>query len=103
MKTYQIKSIDPIQLGKILGVLYFIIGAIVLVPLGLILSLAEAATGEFKGILSGFTLVFIPFLYAFIGFVGGIILAFVYNLIVKMTGGIKLEMEIEEEREEELV
>lgn len=45
-----------------------------------------------KRIGSGFAL-FVPILYAVLGFIGGVISAAVYNLATKWVGGIELEVE----------
>jgi hypothetical protein len=37
--------------------------------------------------------VLLPFLYAAMGFVGGVISAFIYNIIAKWVGGIEVEVE----------
>ncbi|MFH1776920.1 MAG: DUF3566 domain-containing protein [Candidatus Omnitrophota bacterium] len=42
-------------------------------------------------------LLFIPILYIILGFIGGVIGAFVYNLCAKWVGGIELEFEEEKE------
>ena len=34
-----------------------------------------------------------PFIYAIMGFVGGIVSAFVYNLIARWVGGVEVEVE----------
>jgi hypothetical protein len=74
------------------------ISLIFFVPLFLILSLAGAASGA-KGatavpfIFSGVFVIFLPIIYAVLGFIGGVIAAFVYNLVAKWTGGIEFTTE----------
>jgi hypothetical protein len=82
-----ITRFTPLQLGKLLAVIYFAISLLV-VPFILLASLAGP-----KG--SGMGLIFvilIPLLYALIGFLTGIIGAFIYNLCAKFVGGIEVEI-----------
>jgi hypothetical protein len=76
--------LSPLQLGIVLAVLYGII-ALILVPFVLLATLFGAK----GGFIGGFFAIFLPIIYAIVGFVGGIISAFVYNLVAKWTGGIE--------------
>jgi hypothetical protein len=84
----RVKRFDPVQTGKLLAALYFGI-SLLMVPF---LLLFAAVGPKGSGIGAGFALV-IPFLYAAIGFIGGIIAAFVYNLCAKFVGGLEVEIE----------
>ena len=88
----RLKHIDPLQLGKVLAALYGCISLLV-VPIMLIVTLVttNARHGSvFPGIL---LLLFIPFLYAGLGFIGGLISAALYNLLAAFTGGIHFTLE----------
>jgi hypothetical protein len=92
----RVKRIAPLQLGKMLALLYGIMG-VIFCPFFLIASLvaSHAPSPQRAGILAlgtGFALM-LPFLYAAMGFIGGIISAFIYNLIAKWIGGIEVEVE----------
>ncbi len=92
----RIKSIAPLQLAKILGVLYGLLGLLFL-PVFLVFALAGAAgPAEHRfGIAAvgvGFA-IFFPIMYAVMGFVSGLIGAFLYNLVAKWVGGIQIELE----------
>lgn len=82
--------IAPLQNGLVLAVLY---GAIylILVPFIIIGSMIGSKThGNAFGLVGGLMMaLFIPILYAALGFIGGIIGAAVYNLVAKWTGGIE--------------
>ena len=73
--------------------------SLIIVPVFLIAALAGAfANAGNKANVFGpaVALVFallLPFLYAAIGFVGGALSAFVYNLIAQWLGGIELELQ----------
>ena len=74
--------VAPLQLGIVHAVLYGII-SLILVPFLLIAALF--GHGGFSAIL----IIFIPVIYAILGFIAGIIVAFIYNLVAKWTGGIE--------------
>jgi hypothetical protein len=74
--------VSPVQLGIVLALIYGVI-SLVAVPF-LILGAVFGHAGP--GILF---MIFIPILYAILGFIGGIISAFVYNVVAKWTGGIE--------------
>ena len=78
--------VSPLQLGIVLGVLYGII-ALIFVPFILIAALFGIKGG------GGIFAIFIPVIYAVVGFIGGVISAFVYNLVAKWTGGVEFTTE----------
>jgi hypothetical protein len=90
-----IKRIDPRSLSRVLGVLYAILGLIA----GVIFALASLAGAGFSdsmpfgfGALFGVVgLVLWPVLYACIGWIGGWIVAVLYNWVAGRFGGIVLE------------
>jgi Transmembrane domain of unknown function (DUF3566) len=91
----RLAHVDPLKLGITLGIVYGIISLVVIVPLFLIVSIAGVATAArtsgqaFPAIFSGVFLIFMPIIYVVIGFIGGVIAAFIYNLVAKWTGGIE--------------
>ena len=94
--TRKIKRIAPLQLGKMLAILYGIMGLLFL-PFFLVMSAigshmpASQRTGMiFVG--AGFA-VFMPILYAIMGFVFGALGALIYNVVAKWIGGIEVEVE----------
>ena len=93
--------VNPISLGKILGAMYVTFGLVA----GLIISsfsVLGVATGgiavpnqieDLPGLLFGASAVlFLPLAYGALGFVGGLIAAFVYNWVVRFVGGIEIEV-----------
>lgn len=98
----KLKRIAPLQAGKILAVFYGLF-SLILVPFMLIAmsiaSLSARQTGVqtppvpmMLGMGMGF-IVFMPVIYAAIGFVFGTISAWVYNVVAKWVGGFELEFE----------
>lgn len=97
------KRIAPLQAGKMLAALYgllsLVIVPIMLAAMGVSALVARGNGGAgapaiplMLGMGVGFV-IFIPVLYAFIGFLAGVIGAFVYNLLAKWMGGFELEFE----------
>ena len=88
----QLTRIAPVKAGIVLGILYGLVSLIV-VPFFLLAALMASKTGTatpvFMGV--GFA-VCLPVIYAVLGFVGGIIMAAIYNLIAGWTGGIEFEV-----------
>jgi len=94
--TRRVKRIAPLQLGKMLALLYGIMG-LIFCPIFLIMSLvaSHAPSPQRVGMMAfgtGFALM-LPFLYAAMGFIGGVVSAFIYNIIAKWIGGIEVEVE----------
>ncbi|MFT3870134.1 MAG: hypothetical protein QM715_16930 [Nibricoccus sp.] len=94
--TRRIKRIAPLQLGKMLGILYGIMGLLFL-PFFLLMGVLSSqlppdqrAGMMFFGV--GFAL-FAPVMYAVMGFITGALGALVYNVVAKWIGGIEVEVE----------
>jgi hypothetical protein len=87
--------IAPLRAGLVLGILYGIF-SLLLVPFFLLAgSYAQLAGpiphGPNPFLRSGFVIV-LPIIYAFMGFIGGIIMAALYNLIARWTSGFEFEV-----------
>jgi|HubBroStandDraft_1064217.scaffolds.fasta_scaffold86509_3 transmembrane protein DUF3566 len=94
--TRRIKSIAPLQLGKMMALCYGIMG-LLFCPIFLLMSLfAQHMPNQQRvGMMAfgtGFAL-FMPVLYAVMGFIFGVIGAFIYNVIAKWVGGVEVEVE----------
>lgn len=97
-----LNRVGVLSAGKIMGVLYAVMGLIggIFLSLFAVMGTAlgslqnqsspEAAFGLLFGIGA---IIFLPIFYGVLGFVGGIILAAVYNLIARIIGGLELELE----------
>lgn len=86
--TKTIKRIAPLQLGKLLGLMYGLL-SVVFLPFFLVMPLFSSHGWSPE---IGFFLL-IPVVYALMGFIGGILGGFVYNLCANWVGGIELEFE----------
>lgn len=98
----RIKRISPVQLGKMLAVIYALV-SLIAVPFFLLFGVMGLFANSFGGgshtsgalgvgLGLGMMLVF-PVMYAVFGFIGGVIGGFVYNLVAKWVGGIEVEFE----------
>ena len=79
----EIKKINPFSLAKVMAALFLIYSFV-----AAIISLI------FEGFGAGnffWTIIGIPITSTIAGFLSGLVSAFLYNLVVKMTGGIKFE------------
>src|ERR1017187_866943 len=90
----RLTNVNPLKLGITLAVIYGIMSLIVAVPIFFIMSLAGAASARtgaqaLPAIFSGVFVIFLPVIYAVLGFIGGVIAAFIYNRVAKWTGGIE--------------
>lgn len=102
----EIKKIGVLSAAKVSGVLYLVLSLIVAVPLACISLFSGSlfatagiqdpdaiglgfATGIVGALFYGICL---PIFYAAIGFIGGAIGAFVYNVVAGFIGGIELEL-----------
>ena len=92
----RIRRISPLQLGKMLALLYGIIGLLA-IPIFLFLASVSAQLpaeqrGSFLMMGTG-AAIFAPILYAVMGFIIGVIGALIYNLVARWVGGIEVEVE----------
>ena len=92
----RIRRIAPLQLGKIMALTYGIMG-LIFCPFFLLMTAfaSHMPNNQRVGIMAlgtGFAL-FMPVLYAVMGFVFGVVGAFIYNVIAKWVGGIEVEVE----------
>ncbi|HLP26539.1 MAG TPA: hypothetical protein VK477_12740 [Acidobacteriota bacterium] len=97
MKKIRLMHVPPIRFGIVLGLINGVIGMIT-API-LLLSLGAAATWDttllpkFLGIpwlFAGGAALFMPFIHLVGGFLVGVLLAMVYNIASRWTGGIEI-------------
>ena len=92
-----IKRIGVVSAGKILGLLYALMGLI----FGTIVSLISLIGGvlflkgaaSVSAIFGIGAIIYFPIMYGIMGFISGVIMAFLYNLIAGWIGGIEVETE----------
>ena len=89
----RLKHVAPVQLGIVLGLLYAVIGLLI----GVILAVASAGGSTVAGMrmlsLGWLSIIVAPIAYGIIGFVAGLIYAWLYNLVAGLTGGVERTLE----------
>lgn len=84
-----IKRFGWLSVGLVFGAIYVIIGLIA----GVIFFLLSLVNPENTAIGGLAALVLFPVLYGVLGFIGGILVAALYNLVAPRVGGIRIETE----------
>ena len=97
-----LKKVGVLSCGKVLGVLYgglgLLVGAIfsliAIVGAALGAAASNGSGGAAFGVIFGIgAVVLLPIFYGGMGFVSGIIMASLYNLVAKVAGGLEVELE----------
>lgn len=90
-----VKRVGTLSLAKIMAVIYAGIGVLAGVLVALVSSMGSAIQQE-SGFGMGFgfgAIILLPILYGVLGFIGGIISAWLYNLAAGFIGGIELDLQ----------
>lgn len=92
--TYQaIRRVDPVSVAKYLAGAY----ALMAMVAGLFFTVAglvALATGDWEPLVAGLVIIlFGTALYAGFGFVVGLVAGWIYNLVARRTGGIRIVLE----------
>ena len=91
----EIKRVGVLSLAKIIGLLYTDIGLIIWLFMGcfmLIGLMAQAPEAPAEAMVMVGFFCLIPFFYGMMGFVGGAIIALLYNFVAGKIGGIEVEL-----------
>jgi hypothetical protein len=95
----KVKKVGILSLANILGILYAILGFIFGVFASMIsflgIAFGEPEMGLFGALFGMGAIILLPIFYGAIGWIGGIVTAFLYNLITKWIGGLEIEVETE--------
>lgn len=96
-KKIKIKKIGILSLAKISALLYAIMGLIVGVFMALIsligAAFSQSTTGMFGMLFGVGAIILLPIFYGAMGFVMGVVTAWLYNIIANWIGGLELEFE----------
>ena len=87
MKKLKIKKVNVLKMGFIFALIYGILSAIIFLFIGIFGITIE---GNPSGLL---LMILMPLFYAFFGFIGGLIMGGMYNLVSKWIGGVEVEVE----------
>lgn len=101
-----VRRVGVLSVGKVLGGLYALLGLVIgafyalfallfaVIGASTASSSGDALIGGAGGVVFGIlSIVLFPLFYGLLGFIGGILSAFLYNLIARFVGGIELDME----------
>lgn len=92
----RLRRIDPVQFALVSMVIYAVLALVVAIPIGL-LSMAASSISREAALPIFFTgplmIVVLPVMYGVMGFIGGIIFAWLYNLVAGWTGGVEITLE----------
>ncbi|SMP74962.1 hypothetical protein SAMN06265222_11894 [Neorhodopirellula lusitana] len=96
-RTLTLKRLGVLSVGKLVGVVYAILGLVLGGFFSLIAVAGVAANGgdqAIGGIIGGVgAIIMLPILYGVLGFVGGIVGAFLFNVCANVIGGIEMDFE----------
>lgn len=84
-----IKAIGALSVAKITGVIGALVGLIFGIPLALVVYVAGLGAGAWAAS------AVLPLLYGAVGFVGGALYAWLYNIVSRWIGGIEVELDVE--------
>ncbi|MEE9552962.1 MAG: hypothetical protein V3W18_01595 [candidate division Zixibacteria bacterium] len=96
-----LKRIGPFSLAKIMGIIYAVLGLLmgfIISGIALITISPGSALGKSAGSLVGSifgvgAIIVMPILYGAGGFLGGFIMAVIYNWVSRWVGGIEINLE----------
>lgn len=93
-----LNRIEPVSAGKMYGGTIALFGGLigllyagVLVLMGLVMATEDAAAGIGMMVGGIAVVLFIPIFYGMFGFIGGLILAFIFNMVSGWVGGLKVQ------------
>ena len=88
----QISRMSPHQNAKVSAVLMALVSLIMIVPFALIMTTVAAVTGvKALGMSMGMLILF-PVAYLVLGYIMTVIGCAIYNVVVKMTGGLEFDV-----------
>ena len=93
-----LKRIGPVSLAKLSAVLYAAVGLLAGACFSL-LSLAGAALGSgsqwgpFGVLFAAGAILWMPLMYGVMGFLGSLLMAWLYNVLARALGGVRLDLE----------
>lgn len=96
-----LRRIEPMSLAKVYAVIYAVIGLLFGLPMACLSAMMGSMVGssdygDAGAAFGGFglaSIIVIPLFAAVAGFIGGLVTAFIYNLVADRVGGVELEFE----------
>lgn len=93
--TSRLRSINPVQLGLVLGLIYAVLSFLAAVLLLIYGSIVPFGMGSYFMVGRGgfLSLILFPICYFIVGFIVGSIVGALYNLVAGWTGGVEISLE----------
>jgi hypothetical protein len=95
--TSRLKHVNPLQFGIVCGALYFLLGIVIAIffaaIIGMIASMPMAQLSPNASMMNPASAIFLPFFYGITGFLGGLLVAWLYNVVAGWTGGVEIRLE----------
>ena len=94
-----IKSIGVLSAGKVMGILYALLGLIfgglftLLSLAGFAASGGDQQAGAGALIFGAGAIIILPIFYGVMGFIGGLLMALLYNVVASLAGGLEIEFD----------
>ncbi|GAC1359361.1 MAG: hypothetical protein NVSMB31_19720 [Vulcanimicrobiaceae bacterium] len=92
----RLKNINPIQCGIVLAVMYAFLGIVFVVLMAPFMALMATmhlgGQGNPASSLGFAGLLIFPIIYGVLGFISGILSAFIYKLVAGWTGGVEITL-----------
>lgn len=95
----RIKKFSVYQTARVVGMITLLLTAIIIIPIGLLISLTGSGSAMGFPYEGGLIIVLVPLLYAVISFIVTALSCLIYNMVSGWVGGIELEFEIMETEE----
>jgi hypothetical protein len=90
-----VKNIGVLSVAKMMGCLYAAIGLIIggiISLISLVGAVAGPGANAFPAVFGVLSIILIPLVYGIMGFIAGIIIAALYNVIAAVAGGIEMQV-----------
>lgn len=97
MSRRRVKKIGVLQTSIVSAIIFFILSLIMVVPVMLVMGIAGVFSDNMGFAFGGVFMIFMPIMYAVIGFLVTALWCWMYNVVAKWIGGIEIEVEVIEE------
>jgi len=94
MTKRRVKKIGVLQTSLISAIIFFFLSLIMVVPIMLIMGIAGGFSDNMGFAFGGLLFIFMPIMYAIMGFLMTALWCWIYNVVAKMIGGIEIEVEV---------
>ncbi len=94
MTRTRVKKIGILQTSLISAIIFFILSLFLVLPMMLITGIAGGFSDNPGFASGGLIMVFMPIIYAIIGFLMTALWCWIYNAVAKRIGGIEIELEV---------